>query len=119
MIRQIFFYGDYFEKFYEQLNDKIKLKFDFVLNLIANIELVPEKFLKHLEGTEGLYEIRVKVSRNIFRVFCFFDEERLIILLNAYQKKSQRTPKREIFLAEKLKRQYLLEKLKGEYSNEQ
>ena len=114
MIRKIFFYGDHFEKFYEQLNDKIRLKFDYVLNLIANVELVPEKFLKHQEGTEGIYEIRVKASRNIFRVFCFFDEDKLIILLNAFQKKSQKTPKSEIFLAEKLRRQYLLEKLKGE-----
>ena len=76
--------------------------------------MVPEKFLKHLEGTEGLYEIRVKSGSNIFRVFCFFDGGRLVILLNAFQKKSEKTPKKEIVLAEKMKKQYFLEKSKGE-----
>ena len=114
MIRQILFYGNYFKKFYDHQNEKTKEKIDFVLNLIANVEMVPEKFLKHLEGTEGLYEIRVKSGSNIFRVFCFFDGGRLVILLNAFQKKSEKTPKKEIVLAEKMKKQYFLEKSKGE-----
>jgi len=113
-IRRISFYGDYFEKFYNRLNKKTKVRFDYVLNLVANVELVPEKFLKHLEGTEGLYEIRVEAGRNVFRVFSFFDEGRLIILLNAFKKKTQKTPKNEIVLAEKLRRQYFLEKHRGD-----
>ncbi len=112
-IRRVLFYGDYFEKFYERLSSKAKVKFDYVLNLVARVEMVPEKFLKHLEGTEGLYEIRVEADRNVFRAFCFFDEGRSVILLNAFKKKTQKTPRREIILAEKLKRQYFLEKYRG------
>lgn len=63
-----------------------------------------------MENTDGLYEIRVEVGSNIFRVFCFFDEGNLVILLNGFQKKSQKTPKNEIELAEKLKKEYFYEK---------
>jgi phage-related protein len=68
--------------------------------------VVPEKFLKHLTGTDGLYEIRVKLGNNIFRIFCFFDEGNLIILLNGFQKKSMKTPKNEIRRAELVKKEY-------------
>ena len=53
-------------------------------------------FLKHLEGTNGLYEARVQLASNIWRVFCFFDKGKLVILLNGFQKKTQKTPKKEI-----------------------
>jgi phage-related protein len=113
MIRQVLFYGNYFEEFFEKQNAKVKAKIDYVLYLIAHVERVPEKFLKHIEGSEGLYEIRVKAGSNIFRIFCFFDEGKLIVLLNAFQKKTQKTPKNEIALAERLKQEYFKEKLKG------
>ncbi len=63
-----------------------------------------------MENTTGLFEIRVEVGSDIYRVFSFFDKGRLIILLNGFQKKSQKTPKGEIELAEKLKKQYFDEK---------
>ncbi len=68
--------------------------------------MVPEKYFKHLEGTDGLYEIRVKVGRDIYRIFCFFDKGQLVILLNGFQKKSEKTPRQEIERAERLKKQY-------------
>jgi phage-related protein len=71
---------------------------------------VPEKYLKHLTGTTGLYEVRVEVGSDIYRVFCFFDKGQLIILVNGFQKKTQKTPTNEIELAEKLKKQYFNEK---------
>ncbi len=108
--RRIVFYGDYFEKFYEGLSTKAKLKFDYVLRLISDVEWVPENFLKNLAGVRGLYEIRIKAGGNAYRIFCFFDQKRVIILLNAFQKKSQKTPKNEIVLAEKLRKRYFLEK---------
>lgn len=61
-------------------------------------------------NSTGLFEIRVEVGSNIFRVFCFFDKNKLVILINGFQKKSQKTPRREIELAEKLKKQYFDEK---------
>ena len=72
--------------------------------------MVPKKYFNHMEGTDGLFEIRVEVGSNIFRVFSFFDEGNLVILLNGFQKKSQKTPKNEIELAEKLKKEYFNEK---------
>ena len=68
------------------------------------------KYFKHITGSTGLYEIRVEVGSDIFRVFCFFDKGKLIILLNGFQKKTQKTPKNEIELAERLKKQYFDEK---------
>lgn len=113
MIRKIIFYGNYFRDFFEKQSERIKSKIDYVLYLIANVERVPEKFLKHIEGTDGLYEIRVSVARNIIRMFCFFDEGKLIVVLNAFQKKSQKTPSKEIDLAEKLKKDYFKDKSRG------
>jgi len=74
--------------------------------------MVPEKFFKHLAGTDGLYEIRVKVGSSIFRIFCFFDKGKLVILLNGFQKKKQKTPKNEIVKAERLKKEYYESKRK-------
>jgi phage-related protein len=72
--------------------------------------MIPEKFFKHLEGTDGLFEIRIKAGSDIFRIICFFDEGNLIILLNGFQKKSVKTPKREIEKAERLKNNYYEDK---------
>jgi len=71
---------------------------------------IPETYLKHLENTEGLYEIRVQQSSDIFRIFCFFDQGHLVVLANCFQKKTQKTPKQEIKKALKIKREYESEK---------
>ena len=63
-----------------------------------------------MEDTVGLYEIRVEVGSNIFRAFSFFDEGQLIVVANAFQKKTQKTPKKEIELAENIKKEYFYEK---------
>jgi len=57
---------------------------------------IPETYLKHLEGTEGLYEIRIQLGSDIFRIFCFFDEGKLVVLANGFHKKTQKTHKQEI-----------------------
>jgi phage-related protein len=75
--------------------------------------MVPVKFFKHMEGTEGLFEIRIKLGSDIFRILCFFDEGNLIILLNGFQKKTDKTPKNEIEKAERLKKKYYEEKTSG------
>ena len=84
----------------------------WTIRLIRDIQLVPEKYLKHITGTEGIYEIRVGSGSDIFRIFCFFDEGRLVILINAFQKKTQKTPTEEIEKAKKLKKQYYEDKTK-------
>ena len=63
-----------------------------------------------MEGTDGIYEIRVEAGSNIFRAFAFFDEGQMIIVANAFQKKTQKTPKKEIELAKKIKKEYFDEK---------
>jgi phage-related protein len=75
--------------------------------------MVPETYLKHLEGTNGLYEIRVQQGSDIFRIFCFFDEGKLVVLLNGFQKKTQKTPGGQLEKAEKLKEQYYADKVKN------
>lgn len=67
-------------------------------------------YLKHIENTEGLFEIRVQVGGDIFRIFCFFDAGNLIVLANGFQKKSQKTPAQEIIKAIKIKEEYEKEK---------
>jgi phage-related protein len=109
-IRNIFYYKTYYLDFFEQLKPEVKRKFNWTLKLIASIERVPVKFFCHIEGTTGIYEIRVEVGSDIYRVFSFFDKGQLVIVINGFQKKSQKTPKKEIALAEKLKKQYFDEK---------
>ena len=74
------------------------------------MERVPEKFLKHLEGTEGLFEVRIEYQSNIYRIFCCFDKGRLVVLFNGFQKKTQKTPKNEIEKAERLMKEYFQSK---------
>lgn len=71
---------------------------------------MPEKYFKHLAHADGLYEIRVEIESNIYRIFSFFDEGKLIIIINGFQKKTNKTPKLEIDKALKIKKQYFDEK---------
>jgi len=109
-IRNIFYYKDYYLDFFGKLSPEVKNKVNWTLQLVATIDKVPEKYFKHLTGSTGLYEIRVEVGSNTYRVFSFFDKGKLIILLNGFQKKTQKTPKSEIEMAERLKNQYFDEK---------
>lgn len=71
---------------------------------------VPKKYFDHITGTKGLYEIRIEVGSNIYRIFSFFDKGNIVVLGNAFQKKSQKTPKREIEKALKIMEEYKHEK---------
>ena len=77
---------------------------------MEDLQRVPEIYLKHIENTDGLYEIRVQQGSDIFRIFCFFDKGQLVVLANGFQKKTQKTPKKEIELALKIKSEYESEK---------
>jgi phage-related protein len=105
-VRDLVFYRHHFYDFFDKQSEKAKEKIDYVLFLLTHIEKVPEKFLKHLEGQKGLYEIRVEHSNNIFRIFCCFDKEKIVILFNGYQKKTQKTSIKEIKMANKLMNEY-------------
>lgn len=94
----------------QHLSQKSKKKFNWTLKLIATLDRIPVKYFKHMKTSTGIYEIRVEFGSDIYRVFSFFDKGQLIVLLNGFQKKSQKTPKNEIEQAEKLKKQYFNEK---------
>jgi phage-related protein len=104
--RTIIFYKNHFQEFFEQQRDKVKDKIIWTLNLLEDLPRIPETYLKHLENTDGLYEIRIQVGNDIFRIFCFFDHGKLIVLANGFQKKDQKTPRSEIDKALKIKQQY-------------
>jgi len=104
--RQVIAYKNYFINFYEEQPDHVQAKIEWTLNLIRVTRQVPEKYFKHVEVTKGLYEIRVEVGSNIFRIFSFFDEGNLVVLGNAFQKKTQKTPKQEIEKALKIMEEY-------------
>jgi phage-related protein len=108
--REVVYYERYYLDFFNELHPGLQKKFNWTLMLISKIERVPEKYLKHISGTAGLYEVRIEHESNTYRVFCFFDEGNLIILMNAFQKKTQKTPRREIKKAEQLKKKYYNEK---------
>lgn len=108
--RTVIFYKDYFEKFFIKQREKVKDKIVWTFELIEELERIPETYLKHLENTDGLYEIRVQSGRDIFRIFCFFDEGKLVVTINGFQKKSQKTPKKEMERALKIRDEYENEK---------
>lgn len=72
--------------------------------------MVPVKFLAPMSGYDGLYEVRVEYQSNIYRIFCCFDEGKLVILFNGFQKKTQKTPKEELEKAIRLKNEYFNQK---------
>jgi phage-related protein len=104
--RQIIFHGHYFVDFYTQRSEKVQEKIEYVFKIIRTVQNVPKKFLDHMSGTDGLFEIRVEFESNIYRIFCCFDKGNLIVLFNGFQKKTQKTPKKEIDFALKLKEEY-------------
>jgi phage-related protein len=106
IIRTVVYYENYYFDFYSKLKPAVQKKFDWTISLIEQFEKVPKKYFDHLTGSDGLWEIRVEYESNIYRVFTFFDKGKLIIAMNGFQKKSQKTPTKEIKLAEKLKKQY-------------
>ena len=110
MKREIVFYKHYFEEFFEKLDKKTQKKVFKVLEAVRVLDRLPEQYFKHLKNTDALYEIRIKLGTNIYRVICFFDDGKLVVLLNGFQKKTQKTPKNEIELAERLKKEYYGEK---------
>jgi phage-related protein len=108
--RELFFYKDYFREFYRQQAIKVQRKILWTFEIIEDIDRIPEIYFKHLENTEGLYEIRVQVGSDIFRIFCFFDSNNLVVVGHGFQKKTQKTPLKEIQRAEKIKKEYYEEK---------
>jgi len=105
-IREIIAYKNYFEDFLTAQPIKVQDKIFKILEAIETLERIPTTYLKQIVASSGLYEARIQLGSDIWRVFCFFDSGRLIILLNGFQKKTQKTPRQEIAKAEKLMNEY-------------
>lgn len=112
MIRKIIAYKQNFVDFYKSQDKKVQLKIEYVLDLVRFEKQVPKKFFKYLENTDGIYEVRVITTFKSIRILCFLDKGNLVVLINCFIKKTQKTPRKEIKLAEKLKKQYLNKKNK-------
>ena len=104
--RNIQVYKNHFWDFYGAQPKTVQEKVDWTIGLVRSLRIVPKTYFDHLTGSNGLWEIRAKVGSNIFRVFCCFDQGNLVILLSGFQKKTQKTPKKEIEKAERLKKEY-------------
>jgi phage-related protein len=109
-VRKIIIYKNYFNDFFIKQRQKVKDKIIWTFELIEELQRLPETYFKHLESTDGLYEIRVQTGSDIFRIFCFFDQGQLVVVTSGFQKKTQKTPKQEIEKAIKIKEEYFNEK---------
>lgn len=84
--RRIVFFKSYFQDFFDKQSKKVKAKIVWTFDLVEDLQKVPEIYLKHIENSDGLYEIRVQLGSDIFRIFCFFDQGQLVVLANGFQK---------------------------------
>ena len=109
-VRQVVAYANYFKDFKKTLRKETLQKVYQVFIYIMTLEQVPVKFLKAITGVTGLYELRVEEGGNIYRIFCCMDDDRLVILFNGFQKKSQKTPPEEIERAKRIMNEYFAEK---------
>ena len=95
------------EEFLDSLSDKHAQRVAWVLRLVERVERVPDQYLKKLVGTQDLWEIRVQTAGNSYRFLGFFDGPMLLVLTSGFSKKQQKTPRREIQLAEARRSDYL------------
>lgn len=104
MERKIRTFGGYFEDFISTLDSKTRRKIYYGLDLLKTQSIVSSKFVKYIK--DGLFELRTEWEGNIYRVFYIFDGENIVVLFNGFQKKTQKTPEREIKKALTIKKQY-------------
>lgn len=104
MERKIIYFGDFFKDFIKSLNKDVREKIDYVLDMLKRVKRLNPKFIKHIK--DGLFELRIEWEGNIYRVFFVFDEGNIVVLFNGFQKKSQKTPIKEIEKALRIKKEY-------------
>lgn len=104
--RTVKFYKHYFQEFFALQTPQVKKKIVQTLVWVQEVDRLPISILRNIEGVKGLFEIRIEYGSNIFRIFCCFDRGNLVVLFNAFQKKTQKTPQKEIDRAERLMNEY-------------
>ena len=113
-VRLAIYYKEYTYNFYIQQRPRVQAKITWTISFIEHVEMVPSEILKYITNSNGLFEIRIKTGTDIFRIFCFFNRQKEIVILNGFQKKTEKTPKKEIIKALQLKYNYEKE---NEYYN--
>ena len=108
--RGLIFYKEYFKDFYKSQTKKVQTKIIWTFRIIEDLERIPDIYFKNLENTDGLYEIRVQSGSDIYRIFCFFDKKNIVVVGHGFQKKTQKTPVKEIDKAQKIRKEYFDEK---------
>jgi len=114
--RQLIYFKRYFYDFFNLQPENVKEKIDSVLFLITVAERIPRKFFQNMKGYDKLFEIKIEFESNIYRIFCCFDKGNIVVLFNGFQKKSQKTPKKEIEKAIRIMNEYFEFKKKGDKS---
>lgn len=112
-VREVITYKNYFEDFFKEQTRKVQDKIIKVLDILEQVERVPSTYLNYIEGTNGLFEVRVQLGNNIFRIFCCFDGNKMVVLFSGFQKKTQKTPSSEIARAERIMTEYFNDKNKS------
>ncbi len=100
------------DDFLDTLSAKQAQKVSWVLNLVEELVNVPGQYFKKMVNTDDLWEVRIGVGSNIFRLLGFFDGNKVVVLAHAFQKKTQKTPKQAIKIAEIRKHDYFERKPK-------
>lgn len=109
-VRTIKLFRNYYKEFYIEQTDDVRDKINSVLRLVETQRIVPRKFFRFIEGSDGIYEIRVEYGSNIYRIFCCMDKGSIVVLFHGFQKKTQKTPPKEIKRAEAIKKEYFKSK---------
>ncbi len=109
-VRTIKLFKNYYKEFYIEQTDDVRDKINSVLRLVETQRIVPRKFFRFIEGSDGIYEIRVEYNSNIYRIFCCLDKGSIVVLFHGFQKKTQKTPPKEIKRAEAIKKEYFKSK---------
>ena len=112
--RQLIYFRNYYWDFFNSQTERTKDKIDYILFLVTVADRIPKKFFEQMTGYDGLFAIRIEFESNIFRIFCCFDKGNLVILFNGFQKKTQKTPKKEIEKAMLIMKEYFDYKKKGD-----
>ena len=106
--RKIQAFGNYFRDFVSSIEEGAKRKIFYAIDMLKTGQLVSSKFVKKLR--DEIYELRAEYNGNIYRVFFIFDDGNVVILFNGFQKKTQKTPSKEIDKAITLKKEYYEQK---------
>lgn len=107
MKRTLTVFENHFWEFFNALPNEAQMKFEYILEIVISTPKVPRKFFKHVN--EGIFEIRLASRGNSYRVFCFFENDNMVVLLNGFTKKTQKIPRNQIHKAKKLRKKYFNE----------